>query len=131
MNLKEKTQKSLLIRLFRLMVKVLGLDMNEFNKRLTEIEDHPERFNEKAAKITDEYREIKWLPDESPRMYSLRVLGTMLPTFKNRDEALDALALVYPFVSKENALMKISAALYFTRSEHAKAPTYSDSKRVN
>lgn len=81
------------------------------------IEQHPERFNMKAATIADEYREIKWEKDESPKRYAIRVLAMMLPKIKSRDEALGALALCYPFISTENALMKIAGALYFTRRD--------------
>jgi hypothetical protein len=100
-----------------MIVRVLGLDEKDFDAQLLEYEQHPERFRKKAAKIADEYREIKWERDESPKQYAVKVLATMLPRFKSRDEAMDALALRYPFVSKENMIMKIAGALYFMRTQ--------------
>lgn len=110
-------KKPILIKLMRLIVRVLGMDVKDFDARVAEIEAHPKRFTETAVKIKEEYREIKMNKDESLRMYSYRVLGTMLPKLNSRDEAMDALMLVYPFISKENALMKIAGALYFTRRD--------------
>ena len=53
---------------------------------------------------------------ETPEERAVRLLRTLLPTFRSRDHALESLYLMYPDANQTNIIQSVAAAIYILGS---------------
>ena len=115
------SQKRTAVRLVKRIAKLMGTDIEAEVERLSKMpsEDVEKEFRDifPTMPMPSDYREIPWAEGVLPRLYAFRVLASMLPKFEDREKAMEALTIKHPYTSKENVLLKIAGALYFTRRD--------------